>query len=264
MIDLAPRNPNGLLLRSPVIVAPGCAMAAPRDGLSAVGAIATRTSMLHTPRSIDRRWAQSPAGVIYEHVPTTGLRALLTADARYWPRSPAPILLSLRGVAGELLEMTAQLEPVEGIAGLLIEADEQPIDVVVAAVRAQTTLPLLILLPHDPDLAAIASDVVAAGADALVLCAYPSAAAAGDMLFEGVLVGPALAPLTLWALLQVKGTVDVPLVAFGGAANIQITQQYLAAGACAVMVDGALYGDPLVPQRIAMALGQSSAPSTST
>jgi hypothetical protein len=258
MIDLAPHNPNGLLLRSPVIVAPGCDSALSRDELLVVGAVATRTAMLHSPRIGIVRWSSSPAGVVFERLPTVDLRTLLR-ESRRWTRSPAPILLSLYGTADELSEMVAQLEAVEGIAGLLLEVNEVGIDTAVATVRAQTMLPLLTLLPHGPTIELFAAEAVAAGADALVLCSYPLVTGVSEVPFEGLLVGPALAPVTLQALRQVKASVDVPLVAIGGVADAELAQHYLQAGATAVMVDGALYGDPYAPQRIAAALGDNTA-----
>ncbi len=254
MIELAPHNPNGLSLKNPVIVAPGCAAALTRDQLAVVGAVATRTATLRAPREAGRRWQPVPAGVVFQRLPTTSLRTLVSTEARRWVRSPVPVVLSVRGTAGELAQMAAQLELVEGVAALLIEVEDDPLASALTAVRAQTLLPLLLSLPPTADVAAHASESVPAGADALVVCAYPPAVAVDDAPFEGLLVGPALVPLTLRALFRVRESVDVPLVASGGAADARIARQYLAMGAQAVMVDGALYGDPFAAQRIAAEL----------
>ena len=145
MIELAPHNPYGLALRSPVIVAPGCA--APLRDLdpALIGAVATRTAVLHTPPEGRWRWASVPAGIVFEQIPPVRFRALLQAEAKRWRRSPAPVLLSLGGAPDDLAGMTARLEQIEGIAGVIIQSDAGIVQAVDAA-RSQTTLPLLTIL----------------------------------------------------------------------------------------------------------------------
>lgn len=267
MIDLAPTNPYGLLLRSAVIVAPGCAGAGLPRALdpTIIGAIATRPTTLHTVRPPSLRWSATPAGVMFEQLPSVRLRSQVQSEARRWQRSSVPVLLSLRGLIDELVEMVVQLEGVEGISGLLIEVSEpeaaqDPTGIAISGLRAQTPLPLLPLLPYSSAIEQSAQNCVAAGADALVLCAYPTTTGmAQGEIFEGVLVGPALAPWTLHALAQVRRSVDVPLVALGGVADVAAAQKFLAAGATALLVDGALYGDPFAPQRIGAELQRNNA-----
>ena len=271
-IELAPHNAYGLTLRSPVIVAPGCAGPSMLRDLdpTIIGAVTTRTAMLHTPREGRVRWGGVPAGVVFERLPAISLRSLLQAEARRWLRSPAPVILSLSGTDDELTEMAARLETVEGIGGLLLEIQTErgpsELPAALATIRTQTALPLLPLLPPAQTGAApqdaldqIAPLLAVAGADALVCASYPLGCTIVDgAVVEGVLVGPTLAPWTLRALALVAPTVDVPLIALGGVADVDLARQCLAAGARALLIDGALHGDPAAAQRIGAALQRNA------
>ncbi len=257
VIDLAPHNPYGLALQSPVIVAPGCA-APLRDPDSAqLGAIVTRTAVLHGRYTPQSRFASVPAGVVFERLPVTRLRTLLQTEAKRWARLSLPVLLCLQGTADELAEMAVHLEALDALAGVVIEVQAEQAQLGVTAVRDQTALPLLVMLPAEtPE---IAAECVGAGADALIVQAYPHVAAvANGEVFEGQLLGPTLAPRTLHALRRAAELVEVPLLAFGGVADEQIARQCLLTGATGVLVDGALYGDPYAPQRIGLALRGAS------
>lgn len=251
MIDLAPNNPYGLSLSSPVIIAPGCAEAGLGRDLDAalIGAVAPRPAMRRAV-SGSSRWGTAPAGVVYERLPYASFDTLLRAEARRWRRSQVPVLVSLRGSADDLAEMCARLETIEGVSGVLIAAND-PVDVseVVSAARTRTPLPILAILPQADEIDRLAVDSIAAGADTLVVCDYPSGMAT-DRSVEGVLIGPTLAPLTLRALDRVRAAVDVPLIALGGVADATIARRCLDSGASAVLIDGALYGDPFAPLRL--------------
>lgn len=248
MIDLAPHNPNGLELRSAVLAAPGCADTLMRSpAASGIGALTTRWTRLSPAGGAPARWGSSPAGIVFERLPEAALKTVLGSERKRWQRAPAPVLLALRGDLDELGEMARQLERVEGLAGLLVDSVGGALGAVVEAIRASTLLPLLALLPSGGELAEQAQQAASAGVDALVVRAYPTATVLVDgELVEGVLVGPALAPLTLQAVRQTRAAVDLPLIALGGIASAPLARAALAAGASAVMVDGALHGDALL------------------
>lgn len=208
--------------------------------------------MLHGGRGGQSRWGPAPAGIVLERLPGARLRSLLQHEARRWERLSLPVLLTLRGGPDEIAAMTEMLDELDSIAGLLIDAGDA-IDAAVKAARSRSALPLLALLPTGD--ATLAQACVAAGADALVVAAYPHAASEYEhQAFEGSLIGPVLASRTLLALRQVVAAVEVSLIALGGVADVGIARQCLTAGALAVMIDGALYGDPHAPQRIGAAL----------
>ena len=258
-IDLAPHNPYGLSLRSPVMIAPGCAGALRHPDPDLIGAIITSTATLRSAGTGQMRWGNVPAGVVFERLPTIGFRSLLQAEAKRWARSSIPVVLSVAGAADELAQIAARLETLEGVAGVMVQPDGTDPVAAVAAVRAQTPLPLLAVVPAvadaQPSVAAIAADLVAAGADALVAAAYPRGSVVIDeALVDGLLVGPTLIPWTLRTITEISATTSVPIVALGGVADARLAWLCLQAGATALLIDGALYGDPAAPQRIASAL----------
>jgi len=249
-IDLAPNNPYSLVLPCAVIPAPGCAAREFAGG--GLGAFVTRTATLHTRRGPAPRFAGVPAGLVITELPSVSMRTLLKEESRQWERSTLPVLVSLQGETFELEEMAATLENVESVSGLLIEAED---DIVAAttAVRRATPRPIVALLQHGPDIAARAVRTVAADADALVVAA-PVRAAGGPDALAGYLLGPAAFPLTLQALLDVRSVVEAPIIAFGGIASVEFALTALRAGATALMIDAARWGQPFVAARIAQGL----------
>ena len=246
-VDLAPANPYSLVLPSPVLTAPGCAV---RElDTSDLGGIVTRITTRHTRHDPVPGFAATPAGLIVTGLPAVSIRTLLKEDTRHWERSALPVIVSLRGETAELAEMASLLENVESIAGLLVDAEDSVVAATAAARRA-TPRPILAMLGHGPNLSALARETVVAGADALVVAA-PVMAAGGREPLEGYLLGPAVFPLTLRALLDVRAAVEAPLVALGGIATPAFARAALSAGASAVMIDAARWGDPHAPAEIA-------------
>ena len=250
-IDLAPANPYSLVLAAPVLLAPGCGIR--EIDASLLGAIVTRTATLHTPRDAPPRFAPTPAGLVFSHLPAVSLRTLLKEEGRRWERATLPVIVSLEGAAGELEELAAVLETIETVSGLIVSTgDDQA--AAVAAVRAQTLRPILAMLEHGPVLNDVAA-VVAAGADALIVAAPPRAVATSDPLVDGYLLGPAVFPLTLRALREISTTTDAPRIALGGIVSPEFARAAIDAGAAAVMVDAPRWGDIEAATRIATTLG---------
>jgi dihydroorotate dehydrogenase (NAD+) catalytic subunit len=254
-IDLAPANPYSLLIQSPVLLAPGCSLRDFQTGL--VGGITTRTATLHTRRGVPPRAVATPAGMVISELPTIGIRTLLKEEGRRWERSSVPVLVSLQGDAAECAEMAAMLENVEGVAALLL-TPEADVGQVVLLTRRATPRPLIALLPSGSDLPASAASAAAAGADALIVAAPPRAARVVGDPVEGFLLGPAVYPLTLQALLDLRGTIAVPVIAVGGIATVDFARASLQAGAAAVMIDAAFWGDPGAAGRIARSLQEEA------
>ena len=250
-IDLAPANPYSLLVQSPLLLAPGCSLREFQTDL--VGGIATRTATLHTRRGAPPRAVATPAGMVISELPTIGIRTLLKEEGRRWERSSVPVLVSLQGDAAECAEMAAMLENVEGVAALLL-TPEADIGQVVSLTRRETPRPLIVFLPSGSDLRAAAASAAASGADVLVVAAPPRTAAVADDPVEGFLLGPAAYPLTLQALLDLRSMLEIPVVAFGGIATVDIARACLQAGAVAVMIDAAFWGDPAAAGHIARSL----------
>lgn len=268
MIDLAPHNPYGLRLRSPVLAASGCfgygVEYAHSIGRMRAGAIVTRSTSLAPRRQRQPRLLETPAGLLISggwHNP--GIEFVLAKYAPVWAGWDTPVILSLVGaIAEDYATLAGALEGVEGVAGVELNLAELPEQAarITAAARAATQLPILAKLPQHATTERLCAEVAAAGADALTLFAPPRAALA-DMsgsLVAGWLAGPAVRPLALAGIAELAAKVGVPLVACGGVASAEDARQMLAAGAVAVQVGSALLAAPeLLGQIVAALAGEA-------
>jgi dihydroorotate dehydrogenase (NAD+) catalytic subunit len=263
-IDLAPGNPYGLTLRSPVLTAAGCfgyGLEYARLGvIERLGAVVTRSTTLRPVRGIQPpQIVETPAGVLsIGRWPNPGLGRVIERYAPIWAAWPVPVLLSVLGaIPADYAALAAALEGVEGIAGLELNLadDADHAAAITSATRAATLLPLIVKLPAlTTGLAELAGAVVQAGADALTLIAPPRALVidprTGERL-EGRLSGPALRPLALLMVAEVAAAVAVPVIGCGGIAVADDARQFLAAGAVAVQVGTAQLADPFAAVRVA-------------
>ena len=276
MIDLAPNNPYGLSLATPLLAAAGClgygsevarslGFAAPQP-THGMGALITRTTTL-SPRRARPLPAliETPSGLLYcgvEHNP--GLQAAVGRHASAWASWNILVIVSLGGASlAELVETVANLEGIEGVAAIEIPLGycgvSQPAEAtrLITAVRAVTLLPLLIKLPGlAADLPGLARAAEAAGADVLALNAgLPATAPGADgSALTGLLCGPAIRPLALAALAQLRPATSLPIIAGGGVSSVADAQALLDSGANAVALGAVLLGDPGVAARIAAGL----------
>jgi dihydroorotate dehydrogenase (NAD+) catalytic subunit len=124
---------------------------------------------------------------------------------------------------------------------------------VTAAVRrAAADKPLLVKLsPNAPDLAAVARACAGAGADALSLVNTFKAMAidiySGKPVFEHIsagLSGPAIRPIALRMVWELREAVELPLIGMGGIAAAEDALEFLMAGAAAVQVGSATFAHP--------------------
>ncbi|KAB8143883.1 dihydroorotate dehydrogenase [Chloroflexia bacterium SDU3-3] len=269
MVDLAPSNPFGLALPSPVMVAAGCLGYGVeyRQGIEwrGLGALVTRTTTLR-PLRVARppRLIETASGLLgVGPWPNPGIEHVLDRHAPVWAGMPMPVILSIAGSAHECGQIAGMIEGVEGVAGLELAVPEEPgrAAALVAAVRRSCMLPLLAKLPllAPAPLLALAQAVAQAGADTLTLFAPPAAAypdpATGELL-AGWLAGPAVRPLVLQRLAEVLPQLTLPVAACGGVTSAADARLLLAAGAAAVQLGSALLADPHAAGAVAAAMAQ--------
>jgi dihydroorotate dehydrogenase (NAD+) catalytic subunit len=271
--DLAPSHPDGLRLRSPLVVAAGAlgygVEYARTPAFEGVGALVSRTTSLKPHRAAaPPRLIETPAGLLYAGGETNpGLRALAQRFAPQWAGWDMRVLVSVGGASAEqCADVAAQLGDVVGVAGVefsLARFAERASEAV-GLVRAATTLPLVVKLPLDaPDIVALAQAAVEAGADALAVSGPPRGLwidPASGARVEGGLCGPALLPLALRSVAAVAAAVSVPVIGGGGVSSPLAARQMLAAGASAVSVGAALLANPLLASALAAELAAALPP----
>jgi len=136
--------------------------------------------------------------------------------------------------------------------------DPRETEAVVAACRARTGKALLVkLAPTTSALADVARAAEAAGAAALTIGnTVPGTVVARGRGGSGLggggggLSGPAIRPVALRAVLEVRVAVSIDLVGLGGVETREDARDLLEAGAVAVGVGTAIFRDPRTPARV--------------
>jgi len=129
---------------------------------------------------------------------------------------------------------------------------------VVAAARATTAKPLIVKLsPNVTDIAAIAREAEAAGADALAVINTVRGMAIDVDRWQprlgnvtGGLSGPAIRPIAVLAVYEVARAVRIPIVGQGGIETLGDALEFFLAGASAISIGTANFTDPRTPERI--------------
>lgn len=278
-VDIAPRNKLGLRLRNPVMTASGTFSNgiefAKRFDVEALGALVSKGTTLRPRKgNPQRRTIETPSGLInsigFQNI---GVGKLIREVTPVWERWQVPVLVNIMGDTVEEFGLLAErLEGVPGVAGLEVNIscpnvetggmefgqDPRTAGAVVREVRRRSQLPMSVkLTPAVPDLRPIVAAVEEAGADALtVMNTIPAMAIdierrrpAIGATFGG-LSGPAVKPIALRAVYIAAGATDLPVIASGGIMNGRDAVEFLLAGARAVQVGTATFGDPEAPWRI--------------
>jgi len=148
--------------------------------------------------------------------------------------------------------------------GICFGTDPAQAQALVRAVRAATSLPLIVKLsPNVTDIALIARSVEAAGADALsVTNTFTGMAIDIETCrpklanITGGLSGPAIRPLSLRMVWETVKAVSIPVIGLGGIMTAEDALQYLIVGARAVQIGTALLVNPDAPLRIIAGMEQ--------
>jgi dihydroorotate dehydrogenase (NAD+) catalytic subunit len=180
----------------------------------------------------------------------------------------------------EYVEVIRRLEEGEGISayelniscpnvkkgGMQFGSNPSLVEEVVGAAKAVAgEKPLWVkLMPLVTDIGLIARAAESAGADALTVAnTYPAMAVdarTGKSLLgnlTGGLSGPAIKPITLRLVWEVRKAVKIPIVGLGGIETAQDVLEYMAVGASAVQVGTASFADPRASEVIAGGLAKA-------
>jgi dihydroorotate dehydrogenase (NAD+) catalytic subunit len=262
----------GVSFRNPVIAASGTFGYGReyRDLLdvSALGGICTKGLTLHPrPGNEGTRLWETPSGLLNSiGLENPGIPSFIENELPPLRALGPVVIANLSGSTVEEYTEGARLLAASSIdmielniscpnvksGGMTFGLDPREAASVVRPVRRASAKPLMVKLsPNAPDLAAVARACVEAGADALSLVT-PFKAMAIDLehqrpVFDNIsagLSGPAIRPIALRMLWELRDTVTVPLIGLGGIAEAEDALEFLMAGAAAVQVGSATFARP--------------------
>jgi dihydroorotate dehydrogenase (NAD+) catalytic subunit len=263
-VDLTTRL-GPLELPNPVMLASGtCSYGIemePHGEISGLGAVVVKgLSLRPSPGNPPPRIVETPSGMLNAiGLENIGLAAFLRDKLPLLRERGARVVVN---VYGETLEeyrrLAGELDGVEGICGievniscpnvkkggLLFGQDARETRRLVEAVRRETGSPLLVkLTPNVTDVTEIARAAADGGADALTLINTLQGMAVdvesrrpclANVL--GGLSGPAIRPVAVRVLWQVRQAVPLPLIGVGGIFEARDALEFIIAGASAVQL----------------------------
>ena len=275
-------------LPNPVLTASGCAAAGrelePFAPVASLGAVVTKSVTLR-PRAgrPTPRMAETPSGMLNSiGLQNPGVAAFLAHDLPWLAERGARAVVSIAGgsvadyaaLAARLadapalvaLEVNISCPNVES-RGEVFACDPLAASRVVAAVRAETPagIPVLAKLSPDvTDIVSVARACVDAGADGLTLINTLLGMVIDPVTLRprlggvtGGLSGPAIRPVAVRCVWQVHAALPaVPILGAGGIRTGADALEFLLAGASAVSVGTAVFGDPSAPVRVLAELSE--------
>jgi len=272
-VQLAPGNKRGLLLSNPVMTASGTFGYGMEYSqvfdIQRLGAIICKGTTLE-PRDGNQqpRLFETASGLLnsigWQNI---GVKALIEEKAPVWSGWRVPVIVNIGGdTIDDYARLAKELDGVTGISGIEVNISCPNVKVggaafgvnpdsaagVTAAVRAATSLPVIVkLTPSTSDIAGAASAVAQAGADAVSLIntlrgtaidIKKRSPAIGNIICG--LSGPAIKPVALAMVYEVAGAVGIPVIGCGGITSAEDALEFIMAGASAVQVGSATFGNP--------------------
>ncbi len=274
-VDLA-----SLRLANPVLTASGtCGYGlelAEFVDLTRLGAFTTK-SVTVEPRmgNPPPRIVETSAGMLNAiGLANVGLERFVAEKVPVLPRIGVPVFVNVAGHSIEdYVKVCRRLDPLDAIAGLELNVscpnvsdgmvfgtDPVALGDLVRAVRGEIRQSLLIvkLSPNVTDITATARAAVEAGADVLSMVNTFVGMAIDIETWRpklahntGGMSGPAIKPLAIHLVSRVYRTVcseaGIPIIGMGGVCHWRDAVEFFLAGASAVAVGTALFGDPAAP-----------------
>ncbi|MCF8054629.1 MAG: dihydroorotate dehydrogenase [Deltaproteobacteria bacterium] len=202
-----------------------------------------------------------------------GLDAFISQKLPPLSRYNTPIIVNVFGEdAKEYTELATRLDGVPGVAALEVNiscpnvkeggvhfgVDHKMAQHITSLVRRATKLPLIVkLTPNVTDIASIAKAVADGGADAISLINTLTGMSVDIkhrrphlQNITGGLSGPAIKPIALRMLWQVRKAVSLPLIGIGGIMNATDALEFLITGAVAIQVGTANFINPRATMEI--------------
>jgi dihydroorotate dehydrogenase (NAD+) catalytic subunit len=272
-----------LKMINPVMVASGCFGYGEEISkfypLKSLGAIMVKGTTLE-PRQGNRlpRMAETPSGMLNSiGLQNVGVEVFLSEKLPFLRKAGVPVVVNINGrTIEEYAELAARLDGQPGVGALEVNiscpnvkeggiefgSNPEMAAKVVSAVRKSTSHTLITKLsPNVTNVKIIARACVEAGSDALsaintVVGMAIDAKTRKPMLRQvtGGLSGPAVKPIGLRVVYQVRQEVKVPIVGMGGIVTGEDAVEYLLAGATAVAVGTANYLEPLAALKVVQGL----------
>ncbi|MQA01534.1 MAG: dihydroorotate dehydrogenase [Streptosporangiales bacterium] len=284
-------NLGTLELPAPVLTASGCAgygrELAPYVELAALGGVVTK-SIMRNPRSgrATPRMAETPSGMLNSiGLQGSGVDEFVANDLPWLTEQGCRVIVSVAGGSvEEYAEVAKLLRGQPGLVALEVNiscpnvesrgevfaCDPDAAARVVAGVRAVTApdVPVLAKLSPDvTDIVPVAQACVGAGADGLsminTLLGMAIDVDTARPVLAGVtggLSGPAIRPVAVRCIWQVRAALpEVPILGMGGVRHGVDALELVLAGANAVSVGTAVFGDPGACPRIQAELAEALA-----
>jgi dihydroorotate dehydrogenase (NAD+) catalytic subunit len=278
-VQLAPKHHRGLLLANPVMTASGTFGYGTEYGhvfdIHGLGAIVCKGTTLE-PRegNPQPRVAETACGLLNSiGLQNIGVDALIREKAPIWASWRVPVIVNIAGeTIDDYAKVASKLEGVAGISAVEVNiscpnlkaggaefgAEPKSAASVVAAVKAATSLPVLVkLTPNTSDIVKVAVAVAEAGADAVSLINTIRGMAidiAGRRPLlgniTGGLSGPAIKPVALYMVYEVAGAVAIPVIGCGGITTASDAIEFIMAGASAIQVGTANLTNPCAPLEV--------------
>jgi dihydroorotate dehydrogenase (NAD+) catalytic subunit len=275
-VQLAPGNKRGLLLANPVITASGTfgygTEYAEVIDIQRLGAIICKgTTLKPRPGNSQPRLWETASGVLNSiGMENIGINALIKEKAPLWANWKVPVIVNILGESiADYAQLAKRLDKVAGVSGIEVNiscpnvsaggmefgASPESAAEVTAAVKAKTTLPVIVKLsPNVTDITEIALAVEKAGADAISLINTLKGMSIDIKTRKpvlgnicGGLSGPAIKPVAIYMAYQVARAVKVPVIGCGGITTATDALEFIMAGASAVQVGTAIFTNPCTP-----------------
>ena len=279
MVDLKVEIAPGVILKNPVLTASGTfgygREYAPYFDISKLGAIITKGLSLQ-PKTGNPgvRITETACGMLNAiGLENIGVERFLADELPILRKLKAVVIVNIFGNnQSDYAALAAKLDGIAGITALEINiscpnvkaggiqfgTDPQAAAKLVAAVRKETSLPLITKLsPNVSDIVAVAKAVEEAGSDSLSLINTLLGMAIdldqkrpilGNV--TGGLSGPAIKPVALRMVYQVAQAVSIPVIGIGGIVSARDALEFLLAGATAIEVGTASFINPQTASKI--------------